>query len=447
MIATTPPGPLSRPANRSPSLRAVRTSVAVLAFAAAVGLTGCRAVKDFTVPGSYDSALDGMKDFRDAVYYPVVAFLEGISPYHAGYREFHPEHCEFPGFTPLTLLIHSPLGLLPLRAAALAYYSLSVVLMAVLAVLVLRCSGLPVRADTTFGLAALLVLSRPGHIDLYLGQLALPMALGTLLTLHFSKEKPWVAGLGLALVSIKPNFGVPLALLMLCRRDYRAVLIGTALGSLGALIGVAVLAVSYGNVGEFFRILIADYASVESQPAIGFLLATSGRIDVCSLAYRVLGGPPGSGLKIFLSLGCLAVGCAGVLALRRRTDQRRADSLSGVLICLTVLTCVYHPIYDALLLVIPLVAIAAARTDPWRRLPAAWRYGLVTLLATPAVNYVATSAAVERIGLPGIPWQAIMSINACVLLIALAACAWLSLEKGDILLFRRCTPACPLSDE
>ena len=60
--------------------------------------------KDFAVPGRAGPDLIGMRDFRDAVYYPVVAFRHGISPYHAEYVAFHPEGCEFPAFSPLTLL-------------------------------------------------------------------------------------------------------------------------------------------------------------------------------------------------------------------------------------------------------------------------------------------------------------------------------------------------------
>ena len=40
-----------------------------------------------------------------------------------------------------------------------------------------------------------------------------------------------------------------------------------------------------------------------------------------------------------------------------------ADSLSGVLIVLSVLTCIYHQIYDAVLLAVPLLAVAAAKND------------------------------------------------------------------------------------
>ena len=77
-----------------------RSVIAALAFMAALGLTGYRAAKDFAVPGLESENLSGMRDFRDAVYFPVACFLQGISPYHDEYREFHPEGADFPAFSP-----------------------------------------------------------------------------------------------------------------------------------------------------------------------------------------------------------------------------------------------------------------------------------------------------------------------------------------------------------
>src|SRR5690606_22371594 len=46
-------------------------------------------------------------------------------------------------------------------------------------------------------------------------------------------------GLALAVASLKPTFGIPLLLLMLCRRNFRAAGIGVLLGSAGALLAAA----------------------------------------------------------------------------------------------------------------------------------------------------------------------------------------------------------------
>ena len=49
-------------------------------------------------------------DFRDAVYYPVVALRDHVNPYDAGmYFRHYPVGQEFPLYTPVHLLLHLPL--------------------------------------------------------------------------------------------------------------------------------------------------------------------------------------------------------------------------------------------------------------------------------------------------------------------------------------------------
>jgi hypothetical protein len=379
-----------------------------------------------------------MRDFRDAVYYPAVAFRKGISPYHAEYLAFHPEGCEFPAFSPLVFLVHFPFGLLPLESSALAFFCTSAVLVLALARLALACCGLPARTEAVFGLAALILLSRPGHSNFYLGQLGLETALGTMLALHYAKRRPTIAGLGLVWVSIKPNFAFPLALLMLARRDYRAVSVGVAAGGLGALVAAAALVANDGSPGAFVEGIVERYGSLASQPAIPPVSPTEGRIDAVSLVARLAGAPPGGPVKLLLFCACLGVGLAGVGTLRGTKQSEGADSLSGVLIAVSMLTCIYHQIYDAVLLVVPLVAVAAARNEIWRSLSPTRRGILVALLAVPAANYLATTQVFTLVSAPGMIWPAIMSLNAAALLLALAACGVLAFRTG-----RRSVPKPP----
>jgi len=408
----------------------VPTALALLAFAAALGLAGHRAGKDFAVPGRAGPDLIGMRDFRDAVYYPALAFRKGISPYHAEYVAFHPEGREFPAFSPLTLLVHFPFGLLELDPSALAFFCLSAVLVVAFARLALACCGLPAHADAVLAVAALIVLSRPGQINFYLGQLGVETALGSMLALHYAKRRPAIAGLGLAWASIKPNFAVPLALLMLARRDYRAVSVGAAAGGLGALVAAAVLVANYGSPGAFVEGLAERYGSLASQPAIPPVSATESRIDATSLVTRLAGAPPAGPVKLLLFCACLGVGLAGVGKLRGTSQGEGADSLSGVLIALSVLTCIYHQIYDAVLLAVPLLAVAAAKNDVWRSLTPARRGVLIALLALPTANYLTTTRVFRLLNPPGMTWSAIMSLNAAALLVALAACGAMALRTS-----------------
>ena len=49
-------------------------------------------------------------DFRDAIFYPVVALRDGVNPYNAdSYFVHYPVGQEFPLYTPIHLLLHAPL--------------------------------------------------------------------------------------------------------------------------------------------------------------------------------------------------------------------------------------------------------------------------------------------------------------------------------------------------
>ena len=93
----------------------------------------------------------------------------------------------------------------------------------------------------TLGLTALLLLSRPGHMNLLLGQVTAQVVIGAYVALRWARTRPLLAGMGLALATLKPTYGVPLALLMLFGRgDLGAVVVGVALS--GALCLVALVA-------------------------------------------------------------------------------------------------------------------------------------------------------------------------------------------------------------
>ena len=237
-----------------------------------------------------------------------------------------------------------------------------------------------------------------------------------------------IAGLGLALVSIKPNFAIPLALGMLARRDYRAVSVGVLVGGLGALIAAAVLVAGDGPLIPFAKGIAERYGSLALQPAIPPVLPTDGRIDATALVSRLAWATPGGLMKLLIFCGCLGVGLACVWRLRDTRHGEGADSLSGVLIVLSMLTCIYHQIYDAVVLTVPILAVASGSSGLWRSLSPRRRPALVLLLALPAANYLATTRAITLIGGPSVVWTFIASLNAAGLLVALLACGLLALR-------------------
>ena len=98
----------------------------------------------------------------------------------------------------------------------------------------------------------------PATSGLQLGQLSFE-PIFECLALYFTRRKPWLAGLGLFLASIKPTFGVPLGVLMLVRRQYRPVAIACAVSvSLNLAVSIALIHRS-GGLAAFGTTLAATF--------------------------------------------------------------------------------------------------------------------------------------------------------------------------------------------
>jgi len=115
-------GGVSRP---PPSAR--YAILALLAFTVALAPVTARTFRDAVVPGHPELPRFGLRDFRDAVYYPVRALLDGNDPYQpSAYRARYPVGSKFPLYAPLALAFNLPFGLLSERAAGIAHYAFNV---------------------------------------------------------------------------------------------------------------------------------------------------------------------------------------------------------------------------------------------------------------------------------------------------------------------------------
>jgi Glycosyltransferase family 87 len=383
----------------------------------------------------------GLQDFNDAVYQPVVAFLAGENPYDASFAQHWPVRYPFPLYLPATLLLHLPLGFLPFPAAGALYYLVAVALVPVLAMLALRMAGVPQTARAVLGVSSLVLLSRPGSWTLFIGQYTVTMAVATCVAFLWAREQPWLAALGVALAALKPTFGAPLAILLLARGDWRAVVRG--LGIAGVLSAVAALPLvrAAGGLGPFIESLATNYASFGQMEQVNPVLSTY-RIDAASLVGRLLGGPlPGAAEQALLAL-VLGVAAAGVRRLAADPEVEPAARLSATLALVAILVCTYHQAYDALLLAAPLVALATPGWAPARLVTPRRRALLTGLLAVPTANYLCTQAAATWLGLQG-PWLLVnLSVNAVVLLAALGLLASLALRPIP----RAAAPRVPATD-
>jgi hypothetical protein len=405
----------------------VRTVAAGLALVVVVGLLTHRAVSLVNEPGRPVVERWVLQDFRDAIYYPVVALLAGGNPYDQDAQaRRYPVGQSFPLYLPITFVAHLPFGLLPHAEAGWAYFITTLLLTGGLATLALGGAGVPVTAAGVIGLTALLLASRPGQMNLLLGQVTAQVAIASYVALRWARSRPLLAGLGLALATLKPTYGVPLAALMLLGRgDMRATAVGVAASVAMCSVALVPLVHAAGGAVPFVASLGSSAAAFAAE-ASSNALASVARTDVTALAARVLGRAPAGWLE--LGLGTV-VGAASILGLRRlRTDRTATGTQLGVgLVCLSILVGCYHQTYDALLLTQPAVALATGRWGRDGVAPAALRWTVLGLIAVPFVNYLATIPVASRVTPGGPAWLALTALNPAALLAAWAvhlALAW-----------------------
>lgn len=404
--------------------RMPRLPLLVCAFAIVCVATAVRTYENLNVPGHPRLPFYGMQDFRDQIYYPVVAFLDGVNPYDsAAYVHRYPVAYAFGTHSPGLLALYAPFGLLPLPVAESAAFALNLVLVLTLAGVALRACGIPPRAAEVLAVGTGLLLTRAGHSTLYLGQGALVYILGTYLALMYGRTRPWLGGVGLALALLKPTFGIPLALLMLVRREYRAAVWGAAASAVAALAVVAVLAGGPGGVPRVLTSIVRNALAFLSDPVNSG--PTGFRVDAVGLAERwfttVRIGP-------LVTAAVLVVGAAAV----RRSAAARdaAPYLTWTIVLLTVLLCGYHQGYDMLLLAIPIVALGTSRWRPsLAPLGPATAALLFGLLLLPMVNPFASFKFIAAVAPPPAVRLAVQSMNAVMLSCALILCTMLALRR------------------
>src|SRR5581483_2724487 len=194
-IANVPGSRLSAPAPVSSSTpsRRRRSGGALLgaaAFFAVAGAIAYRAVEWTRVYGHPWSRW-AFCDFRTVVYYPAVAFLAGDNPYDAAaFTRTYPAPFEFPPYSPLTILLHLPFALLPVGAAAVAYFATILGLTLAIAAMALRLGGLAATVPRIFVVGTLALLSRPGQANLIGGQVAATATVACYTALWWSRSRP-----------------------------------------------------------------------------------------------------------------------------------------------------------------------------------------------------------------------------------------------------------------
>ena len=387
-------------------------------FALVAAILGYHVATTVSVPGISNDSRAGLVDFRDQVYYPAVSLLEGNNPYDAAsHTRNYPAVKVFAPYTPLILALSLPFGLLPLWLAQLTYFILNLGFILVLARLTLRICGWDATPAQVFGIGTLILVSRPGEWNALLGQFGALAAIATYLALYYGRTRPWLAGLGFALSTFKPTFGVPVAVLMLAQGDRRAVAIGGTIAVVISAAVAAMLAHSSGGFQPFLLALREGYFAwrVESGDPISSIL----RVDAVALLAQLLGRSPGIAAEIGISIGLLGLGAFLVRRLTTAPEQEAPRALAVSLGCLVILTAVYHLPYDLLLLLLPLTWLFTQLRRRTEIREAGIYLVLFGLLVLPMANYLTFGRPASLIGLTGAWRDAALMLNPSAVLLTL----------------------------
>ncbi|SDD75905.1 glycosyltransferase 87 family protein [Actinokineospora iranica] len=307
-----------------------------------------------------------LQDFRDALYFPVREFLAGGNPYDPAAMFAHwPVRQSFNLYQPYHLVLHLPFALPGYRVGAVAFAVVSLLLLVVLAYLAATRFRLRVPlplAGATVGLATLLVASQVGKAQLYVGQVNPLVAVGAAGALLLRKSNPRWAAVALALAWLKPQFGLPLAVLLFARGSRRVVLAGTTVAAAATLPVVALLIVRGGGVGPFLDVIAANLAHAQETDYGAVDSLTAQRVDLAAVLFRVTGWLPPAAEGAAL-VAVLAVSVALVRALDRGGDPDHLV-VSDLLTCLAVVVAVVHQPGDVL---ISFPAMASAAALWWQR--------------------------------------------------------------------------------
>ncbi|CCH33204.1 glycosyltransferase 87 family protein [Actinosynnema sp. NPDC047251] len=336
--------------------RRVPVAVLVTALGLLAAWRGLRPAWEVSAPTWANRAEERMQDFRDALYYPIREFLAGGNPYDPAAMFAHwPVRQNFNLYQPYHLVLHLPFALPEYRVGAVAFAAFLLLLLVFLAVLTAGHVRAPLVLGTAV-VATLLVFSQVGRAQLYVGQVNPLIAVGAAGALLARDRYPRLAMLALALAWLKPQFGLPLAVLLFARGSRKVAWGGTGLAALASLVVVVPLVVGGGGVGAFLDVIgrNLEHASATAYGAVDSL--TAQRVDVAAVFYRVTGWlPPGAEL-----LALVGVMAASTVLARRldRTGDATNVAVADLVTCLAVVVAVVHQPGDVLIAV-PALALVA----------------------------------------------------------------------------------------
>ena len=414
-----------------------KPSVVLLLFAvviAGVAATGYRTYRQYSMPSvdGFDWTNRGHSDFHNGAYFTSLAFRDGVNPYSTAAVDRYLLTRSSPIYSPVVFVWHMPFTFLSLHAADIAFFASNTAMLGLLAWMGISMSHQRFGWALWFLLFAILVFSRPGHITLFTGYFTAELVIGTIVALHFGATRPFVSSCGILLASGKPTYILPLVVLMVCRRNYRAVVGGLALSTVGALIGLGWLA-SFSSPMEVVAGINEGHVALHDDPTED-PINTWTRLDTVGTMSKVMGWKPSDPIYLLSMLVMLAI--PGWLIFKASLNERNqgATGLTALISCLTILVSIYHHSYDSLVIVVPWIGLTFFKSIDPVEMPEWARRALAVLLAIPLANYFSTRIFQDKTGLSsqGWVWEVLTSANGCCLLLALVITLWCAWRHASI---------------
>lgn len=325
-----------------------------------------RAREDAIYP--YDNSI--LTDFRDTVLLPARALAQGVDPYNIEqYTQLFPHAQEFDPYMPWWLSLTSPLAHLSWGQMTLVWSMIMAVATSLCAYWAGRGVALALKERDTplprwieqlapspvvWGLAFVCIqwLWRPTTVGQGLGNIGALAGLFALLALMGDDDR-WNCAF-LALAWVKPQFGIPLVIILLARGQWRRAVGGTSLAIVASLPMVVQVSMIEGGFGRLVAVVL---------DAVSHLGARSGgepfegRIDVAR-TIAAMGFNVGSILPMIVGAVVLVI---AALAVRPLASSRPGMSL--LLLTLGLLIGFPHLHYD-LAMLCPVVLWAGVECLP-----------------------------------------------------------------------------------
>jgi len=413
------------------------TVLALLFVLLGIGFAFGRAYKDYSAgqKTEFDWEARGLSDFH-ACYVFGKTFRNGLSPYEVQEREGLKTSRPSAPFSPVIFYLMWPLSYLSMTGADVVFCALNVAMLGLLGYWVFRFSDQPISLHWWLAVFGFILFSRSGHITLYTGYFTAILIVGTVMAFHYAHSKPWLSGIGILLASAKPTYIIPLLILLVYRKNYKAAIWGTVLSGAVAFAGIAWLAAD-SSIAEVIRSVFEGQKAFDDDPT-EFPINTWTRVDIVGMFAKAVNWIPDN--KVYLGAMLVLLIPPGII-IRGAVDHeqnRGAMGLTALISMLALLVMLYHHSYDCLLVVPSVLSLVLFGHKTMAEVPKMARLVVTALLLVPPVNYLSTMSFRDKLGLDqySFIWQSITMINGICLTISLCILmyyAWkLSTSKARI---------------